>query len=308
MPGAVAPVVAIVSVLLVAAESTGFAENVPVTPAGGASKASVTSPAKPPVRATVSVVLPLAPATTLSAAGVADTVTAGVAAAVNVSANEEVWVVTPGPAALTVTVLLPAVAELATARLSVLMVDPAAIVAGVKVGVTPAGSPLTVSVTASVKPFERVIVMGTVPDPPTTIELLPLPTVSATAGVGTDRVYVAVTAETPGPVARSVIALEPGAAVAPTANDTLLLELLPASCDGVKFAVTPAGTPSAVRLTVPVYPPTRERVTPVALELPLAAVPLLEDSCTPMLCDTGGVVVPPSPPEQAANNNSEIAV
>ena len=175
------------SVLLVAAANTGLVENAPVTPAGAPSSASATSPVNPPVRATPIAVIPLAPAAMLTAAGVEVNVTAGVAAAVSVSAKLAVCVVTPVPDALMVTVLTPGVAVPATARLSVLVVEPAAIMAGVNVAVTPTGRPVAESVTASVKPFDRVIVIGTVADAPITIELAPVPAVSATAGVGMVR-------------------------------------------------------------------------------------------------------------------------
>ena len=184
MPGTAAPVVVSVSVLLLPAANTGLAENAPVTPAGAPSRASVTSPANPPVRDTPMAVVPLAPATMLTAAGVEVSETAGVAAAVSVRARLAVCVVTPVPDALIVTVLAPAVAVPATVRLSVLVVDPAAMVAGVNVAVTPLGSPVAASAMASVKPLERVIVIGTVAEPPTTILVAPLPAVSATAGTG----------------------------------------------------------------------------------------------------------------------------
>jgi hypothetical protein len=117
---------------------------------------------------------------------VAATATAGVAAAVSVRARLAVCVVTPVPDALIVTVLAPGVAVPATIRVSVLVVDPAAIVAGVNVAVTPAGRPVAASATASVKPLERIIVIGTVAEPPTTILAAPLPAVSVTAGAGTE--------------------------------------------------------------------------------------------------------------------------
>src|SRR5690349_20028176 len=81
---------------------------------------------------------------------------------VTVSWNAVVWLVTPVPVPVTVTVTVPVAALAFADNVSVLLVCPAAIDAGLKEPVTPEGSPEAVRLTASVKEPVLAIVMLTV--------------------------------------------------------------------------------------------------------------------------------------------------
>ena len=105
-----------------------------------------------------------------------------------------------------------------------------------------------------------------------------------------------------------MIELEPGVAVGPTSNTTVALAAVPASDAGVKVAVTPVGTFSAVNATVPAYPPPRLSDSVALPDAPRDTVPAVADSWSAMLGVTGGEVVPASPPdEQAARVSAERA-
>ena len=101
-PGATAPVVVTDTDAVVTLAPRVAGETVAVMPAGAPLIASATSPAKPPVRAAVMVLVALWPATRLSAAGAALKPNAGVAAAATVSVTVAVALLTPVPDAVTV--------------------------------------------------------------------------------------------------------------------------------------------------------------------------------------------------------------
>lgn len=172
--------------------------------------------------------------------------------AVTVRFTVAVWAVTPVPLAVMVKPEVPAAAPAPTASDNVLVVAPAAMLAGLKVPVTPVGRPLTASVTASAKPFERVMATGTVAVPPWVTVRAVLPAARAMAGVGTVSAYVADAVETPLPVALMVTVAVPGAAVAPTVKVAVAPVVPPDRVAGANVAVTPAGRLAADSVTSPV--------------------------------------------------------
>ena len=145
------PATAVVAVVIVSVELpavAGFGAKMPVTPAGAPSSANVTLPAKPPVRATVMVLVAVCPLTIESDAGLAVSAKSGVDDAVTVSATVAVCAVTPVPVAVTTTEPGVAAVPAATVSVNVLDVTPAASVAGAKAAVTPVGSPVAASATS----------------------------------------------------------------------------------------------------------------------------------------------------------------
>ena len=77
---------------------------------------------------------------------------------------------------------------------------------------------------------------------------------------------MAVAADTPEPVARTVMVWEPGVAVGPAERVTSLVFDPEVMDDGLAVAVTPLGVPSTAMDTDPVYPPPRVTVTVVGAE------------------------------------------
>ena len=73
---------------------------------------------------------------------------------------------TPVPEPVTVTWYVPAVVLAAALTLSVAVVDPAAMLAGFGVTVSPAGAPETARFTAPANPFARAMVTVELPDAP----------------------------------------------------------------------------------------------------------------------------------------------
>jgi 2-keto-3-deoxy-6-phosphogluconate aldolase len=134
-----------------------------VTPAGSPEAESETAELNPPLTVVEMVLLPDAPWAIERLVGEALTLKSG---CVTVSAIVTVWV-TPPPVAVMVTVALPVVAVLLADRVSVELPLPgAAIEVGLKLAVTPAGSPEAESETAELKPPLTVVEMVLVPDAP----------------------------------------------------------------------------------------------------------------------------------------------
>jgi hypothetical protein len=250
-PGAVAVVVVTASEAVVTLAASVAGVSVAVIPAGAPATDSTTSPAKPPVRAAVMVLVPFWPAVTLRAAGDALRLKAGVAAAVTVSVTAVVTFATPLPLAVIVRGYAPGAALFATASTSVLVVEPAAIEAGAKVAVTPVGRPVAARVTASANPLMRVMVRPTFPAVPCVTLAVALAAVRVMAGVGTVRAKAAELALTPLPVALMLMLDVPAVAVVPTAIVAVALVAEPVSVAGEKVTVTPLGTASAPSVTVP---------------------------------------------------------
>src|SRR5690606_14619134 len=108
-----------------------------------------------------------------SAAGDAAREKSGWAAALTLSESVAVRASTPVPVARTVIEAWPTAADAPAARVSVLLVWPAAMDAGEKLPVTPDGAPSTASDTAPVKPPLRDMVTVTVPLAPCATARLP---------------------------------------------------------------------------------------------------------------------------------------
>jgi hypothetical protein len=157
-----APVVAValavnVTLLVLVA---GFGLNAAVTPVGRPDAAKVTSPLKPFSGVTVIVLVAVLPSITLTAAGDADRVNAGV----TLSAIVVVCVRVPEVPVI-VTVAVPVVAVPLAVNVSVLV---AAVGFGLNAAVTPVGNPDAASVTSLLKPFNGVTVIVLAPVPPCT--------------------------------------------------------------------------------------------------------------------------------------------
>ena len=201
VPTAAAAVVVSCNVVVAPVPVLGFGVNVAVTPAGRFSAAKVTSPLKF-VRARAMVVVALAPRATVSVAGVSVSAMVAGVAAVIVIGSVAVRFPATGDVPVRVSVAAPNVALGAAVTVSV-EVLPVAVV-GERVAVTPVGAPVTVRPTSPVK-LVRVMLTVLVP-------LAPCATDNV-AGVNARpkvppvivSVYGAPTAETPSPVATTVI-------------------------------------------------------------------------------------------------------
>jgi hypothetical protein len=219
--------------------------NVAVTPAGSPEAASATVPVKPFCALMAMLLTPLAPPAKLTLAGVAESV--NVAGAVMVSAMLAFAVNAPD-VPVTVTVEIPAVAPAPALIVTVLACVE---LAGLNVAVTPVGRPLAEKLTVPLKVPRGVTVMALAPLPPAVMPMLagdaaiakPLAALTVTLIVAVLRklpdVPAIVIVEVPSAaelVAVSVRALAPAALVAP--ND----------------ALTPAGKPDALSVTVPLKP------------------------------------------------------
>jgi hypothetical protein len=157
-----APVVAValavnVSVLVLVA---GFGLNAAVTPVGRPDAENVTVPLNPFKGVIVILLVAVLPSITLTAAGEAARVNAGV----TFSAIVVVCVRLPDVPVI-VTVAVPVVAVPLTVNVSVLV---AVVGFGLNAAVTPVGKPDAASVTSPLKPFSGVTVIVLVPVPPCT--------------------------------------------------------------------------------------------------------------------------------------------
>jgi len=159
-PGAVELLAAIDTVLVPdpGAESVDGV-NPTVIPPGIPPAVNATAPLNPAAIALVDVIAVLDPCCTVMAAGLAVSANAGTIVSFTVPAD-----VNPPPAAVTVIVAIPGAADAPTVTVSTLAPDPgAARLAEPRVAVTPAGAPLTVSVTAFENPPATVIFAVDVP-------------------------------------------------------------------------------------------------------------------------------------------------
>ena len=170
------------------------------------------------------------------------------------------WVSVPAvPVTVTLAVPVVAVLEAVKVRVLVPVVD-----AGLKLVVTPAGNPLALRATLLLNPLAGVMVTVLLP-------VAPCVTVAFVAereksGVCTGvtfklRVVLCVSA----PLAPVTVTLAvPVAAVLEAVKVRVLVPVVDA---GLKFAVTPAGVPVALRATLPVNPPKGATLT-VLLPVP----------------------------------------
>src|SRR5436305_5008302 len=125
---------------------------------------------KPPETVVEIVEVPAAAVAIEAELGDAEIVKSGVGAVVTVRLTVVVWVVVP-PVPVMVTVEVPTVAVEETVKVSVELPEPgAAIEAGLKEAVTPAGRPEAESEMALLKPPETAVVIVEAPVPPWAIE------------------------------------------------------------------------------------------------------------------------------------------
>jgi len=178
-PGGVPLGTGIVSTLLFPVVEGGL--KLGVTPAGNPLALKATLPVNPPVRVIVIVLIPLAPGLIVRLAGLAEIVKFGGASGLTVRLMGMLCVIPP-PTPVTVTVAGPVVAVLDAAKVRELEFPVA--VAGLKVGVTPAGNPLALNVTLPVNPPVRVIVIETIPLAPWSIARLVGVAASMKSGTG----------------------------------------------------------------------------------------------------------------------------
>lgn len=179
----------------------GFGTKFAVTPAGRPSAAKVTLPVKF-VRARAMLVLAFAPCAIDSAVGVSVSPTLDVGAAVIVIGNVAVWSAAPADVPVSVSVAAPNAAFAAAVTVSVELVP--LVVVGESVAVTPVGAPVTASATLPVR-LLRVMFTVLFPLLPCGTERVGGVNASEKENAVTVSVYVVDTAETPGPVALTVI-------------------------------------------------------------------------------------------------------
>ena len=145
-----------VKVLLVPVVEIGL--KLAVTPLGNPLALKATLPVKAPTRVMAIVLATLAPRFTVRMVGVALSDKSGAWFTVTINCVERV---NPPPVPVTVTVIIPSVAELDAVRVSALLVP--VVVAGLNVAVTPLGNPLALKATLAENPPLRVIVIELVP-------------------------------------------------------------------------------------------------------------------------------------------------
>src|SRR5262245_4098436 len=216
-----------------------------VTPAGRPVAANETAPVKPPVRVMVMVQDALPPRTTIGPGEHGDSEKS---CAVGMVTPIVVVRVSAPLVQVMVTVVVPDTMPAGTA--SVRMLDVPVIDAGLNVPVTPAGCPLMLQDTVSAKPPVRVTVNVVVPDAPAAmLRLVGLAASVKSAAAITERFTVAVRVKPP-LVPVMVTTNVPTAAVLVAVNVATLL--LPVADEGLNAALTPVGSPLAVKATAPV--------------------------------------------------------
>ena len=216
--------------------------NAAVTPAGIPLALSVTLPVNPPVEVTVIVLAAVAPCTTVTLAGLAESEKFGVLLT-TVREIGVVWTSVP-LVPVTVTVVTPTVAVLDAVNVMVLPLS---------VAVTPVGGVLTLKVTVPVNPLRgvTVIVLDAAAPPWTTETLGGFADSEKSGWLVTMSVMVVLCVSPPlTPVMVTVNA--PLGAVADAVKVSVLVPVV--DC-GLKVAVTPVGTPLALSDTLPVNPP-----------------------------------------------------
>lgn len=182
--------------------------------------------------------------------------------------------VIPPPAADTVSVEAPGITAEPTESVSVLCPLPgAAMVVGLKVAVTPLGSPMVARDRADLNPAAPVAVTVMDPTPPrATVRLEAL---SERVKAGTTERLKACVLVTPPPTAETVSVAVTAVVVAVADSVKVLLPApVAAMFAGAKLAVTPAGSPAMDMATVELNPLTRVVVNPICAVPPGARLTL----------------------------------
>src|SRR5579872_900858 len=167
--------------------------------------------------------------------------------------------VTPPPVAVTVMVAVPVVSVLLAVKVRVELPLPgAAMEAGLKLAVTPAGRPDADKETAELKPPLTVVEIVLLPEVPCVTDKLAGDAPIVKSGVAAATMVRAIVAVSvmPPPVAVMVTFAVPVVAVALAVNVRVELPLPGAAMDaGLKAAVTPDGKPETVSETAELNPP-----------------------------------------------------
>jgi hypothetical protein len=219
--------------------NTPLVLNDAVTPVGSPEGVKVTVPVNPFCGVTVILLVPLAACATDKLLGEADRLKSGAATALTLSVIAVVWLRLPEVPVM-VTVEVPAAAVLLAESVSTPLV--------LNDAVTPVGSPEAVKATVPVNPFAGVTVMVLTPLVPWLIARTLGEAARVKSGVAaalTVRATVAVWVKVP-EVPVMVTVEFPVAAVLLAFNVITPLEL--------NEAVTPLGSPDAVKATVPLNP------------------------------------------------------
>ena len=231
----------------------------------GRLQAMFTCPVKPPTEVKVACVVPDCPGAEIVMLAIGPIVNG--AGAPIVSATVVVAVKAPEVPVIVTVVGPPAVAELLAVSVSTLEL---AELVGLNDAVTPLGRPLAAKLTLPVNPPTSVTVMVLVtPAPPGVIVILPDEGASVKPGAElTVRATVVVAVKAPEvPVIVTV--------VVPAVADPLAVSvstLVVAVLVGLNDAVTPLGRPLAMKLTLPVNPPTSVTVMVLVPTAPPGAI------------------------------------
>jgi hypothetical protein len=232
--------------------------NAAVTPEGRPDADNDTAELKPPEIAVEMVELPEPPCDTESDDGDAETEKSGLAVALTVRLTLTECDIPP-PVPVTVIVEVPVAAEELAVSVRVEVPEPgAAIDVGLKLALTPEGSPEADRDTAELKPPDMVVDIVELPEPPCVTETEVGEALMAKFGVG-----AAVTVK---PRVAAWLLPPPEAVIVtvdvPTVADELAVSVKveepepgAAIVEGLKLALTPEGSPEADRDTAELKPP-----------------------------------------------------
>jgi hypothetical protein len=123
-------------------------------------------------------------------------------------------------------------------------------VAGLKLAVAPAGSPVTLGVTVPLNPFSAVVVTVYVALPPPTTVCV----AGVTANVKSTTLKVTLVVCASVPFVPVIVSVEFAAGVVPEVVTVRVDVPAPVIVAGLKLAVAPAGNPVTVGVTVPLNP------------------------------------------------------
>lgn len=236
-----------------------------VTPAGSPLALKATLLLNPPVGSTVIMLLAVAPCVTDTLAGLAERVNPGATDGFTVRLTDVVWVRLPlVPVTVTLDVPVAAVADAVKVSVLLPVVD-----AGLKLAVTPVGKPLAARATLPVNPPKGVTVTVLVPVPPcVTVALAAAREKSGFCAWFTVKWIWIVWLMFPLVPVMLMVAI-PSEAELVAVKVSVLVVVADA---GLKVAVTPPGTPLALKATLPLKIPIGVMVTVVDPEPPCVMV------------------------------------